>query len=93
MKSGKDAERRKTEREPSSTEAEMYLESTIYKAKLVNLSDGGVRFIMEKPINFYVRFKAGERRISRKVQLVWSRKNEEGDMAYGFNFIEKKDDS
>ncbi|GAI23496.1 unnamed protein product, partial [marine sediment metagenome] len=39
MKSGKDVERRKTEREPSSTKAEMYLESTIYKAKLVDLSD------------------------------------------------------
>ena len=93
MKSGKDVERRETEREPSSTEAEMYLESTIYKAKLVDCSDGGVRFIMEKPINFYVRFRVGEKKISRKVQLVWSRKNEEGDMAYGFNFIKKKDDS
>lgn len=90
---GKDKERRKTEREPSSTEAELYLESTIYKAKLADFSDGGVRFIMEKPINFYVRFRVGERRISRKVQLVWSGKNEQGDMTYGFNFIEEEDDS
>jgi hypothetical protein len=92
MASGKNIERRKTKREPSSIEAEMYLESTVYKAKVVDISDEGVRFTMAKPINFYVRFKVGEKRISRKVQLVWSGKSEKGGMTYGFNYIEKKDD-
>jgi len=93
MAFGKDIERRKTKREPSSTEAELYLESTIYKAKLVDFSNDGVRFTMEKPINFYVRFKSGEKRISRKAQLIWSRKNEVGDMTYGFNYMEEEEDS
>jgi len=92
MASGKHVERRKTKREPSSTEAEMYLESTVYKARMVDFSDEGVRFTMEKPINFYVRLKVGEKRISRKVQLVWSEKEEKGGMTYGFNYIEKKGD-
>lgn len=93
MELGKGHERRKAKREPSSTEAELYLESTVFKARLVDFSNDGVRFTMEKPINFYVRCKVGEKRISRKVQLVWSRKNETGDMTYGFNYIEEEDDS
>ena len=92
MASGKNIERRKTKREPSSTKAELYLESTVYKARMVDISDDGVRFTMEKPINFYVRFKVGEKRISRKVQLVWSGKSEKGGMTYGFNYVGDKDD-
>jgi hypothetical protein len=79
--------RRKHEREPYSTEAELYLESSIFKAKLVDVSEAGVRFEMEKPINVHVRFKVGEKRISRNAQLVWCLKDDNGCMTYGFNYI------
>ena len=48
MASGKHVERRKSKREPSSTEAEMYLESTVYKARMVDFSDDGVCSILNR---------------------------------------------
>ena len=88
MQSGNNVERRKNARQKTSTQGELYLESTAFKAMLVNFSDGGVRLTMESPINFTVRFKVGEKRINRRVQLVWSNKNEEGNMRYGFNYLD-----
>ena len=79
--------RRSEERETFDTEAEFYLESSVFKAKLVDISDGGVRFAMPKPINVHVRFKIGEKRISRMAQLIWCSKNQEEGLDYGFNFI------
>ena len=79
--------RRQEDREPFDTEAEFYLESSVFKAKLVDISDNGVRFAMPKPVNVHIRFKIGEKRISRMAQLVWCGKNQQNGLDYGFNFI------
>lgn len=79
--------RRQEDREPSITEAEIYLESSVFRARLVDLSEGGVRFAMPKPLNVHVRFKIGEKRICKNAQLIWCGRNPEDGLDYGFNFI------
>ena len=93
MNKGKYPDRRKLERKAFSTEAEIYLESSIYKIRLVDFSRDGVRFEMEKPIKVRVRFKIGEKRIDRMAQLVWSMNKEGGNNIYGFEFIMDKEES
>ena len=90
MNTGKGPDRRRQEREVYSTEAELYLESSIYKTKLVDFSDDGVRFDMEKPIKVHLRFKIGEKRVDRYAHFIWSRKKEDGIMNYGFKYIDEK---
>ena len=79
-------ERRKHGREKFSTDGEIYLESSVFKAHLIDFSDSGVRFEMKKPIKVHVRFKVGHRRIDRIAEFVWSMNMEEGDNIYGFKF-------
>ena len=93
MNKGKYQDRRKLERKAFSTEAELYLESSIFKTKLVDFSSSGVRFEMEKPIKVRLRFKIGEKRIDRMAQLVWSTNKEGGNNIYGFEFIMDKEES
>jgi len=93
MNKGKHPDRRRCEREAFSTEAEIYLESSIYKTRLVDFSGNGVRFEMEKPIKVRVRFKIGEKRIDHMAQIVWSVNKEGGDNIYGFKFILDKEES
>ncbi len=84
-------DRREEEREPVATDTEIYLESSVFKATLVDVSEGGVRFEMQKPINFLIRFKVGEKRMSRRAQMVWTTDtdaDEEG-ITYGFRFIKE----
>ena len=81
--------RRQDERQEMSTEAELYLESSRFKAKLVNSSGGGFRMELENPISFHVRFKDGEKRVNRKAKLLWSMKRRDGDITYGFKYVDE----
>ena len=84
----KQAERRRNDRRPISVETELYLESSMFKAKIVDVTDEGVRMELNKPIDFHVRFRLGEKRISRHARLVWSMNAEEDNTTYGFKFLE-----
>ncbi|MFH1071659.1 MAG: PilZ domain-containing protein, partial [Candidatus Glassbacteria bacterium] len=57
----KQAERRKKGRKQVSVDTELYLESSMFKARIVDVSSDGVRLELNKPINFHVRFKLGEK--------------------------------
>ena len=81
--------RRQEERLDMSTEAELYLESSRFKVKLVNSSGGGFRMELETPISFHVRFKDGEKRVNRKARLLWSMKRRDGDITYGFKYVDE----
>lgn len=83
----KQAERRRNDRKPMNVETELYLESSMFKAKIVDVSDDGVRMELNKPIDFHVRFRLGEKRISRHARLVWSTNSEEDDTTYGFKYL------
>ncbi|MFH1071062.1 MAG: PilZ domain-containing protein, partial [Candidatus Glassbacteria bacterium] len=72
-----------------SVDTELYLESSMFKARIVDVSSDGVRLELNKPINFHVRFKLGEKRISRHARLVWSVNSEEDSTTYGFRFFEE----
>lgn len=80
-------ERRKQGREVFATEGEIYLESSVFRARLIDFSDNGVRFEMKKPIRVHVRFRVGHKRVDRIAQFVWSLNKEDGDNVYGFKFI------
>ena len=88
METGGIRERRKKDREVYSTEGEIYLESSVFKAKIMDCSDDGVRFEMKKPLKVRVRFKVGHRRIDRIARFVWTMDNEDGDNVYGFKYFE-----
>ena len=82
-------DRRKSERKSSSVEAELYLESSVFKAQTVDVSDNGVRLELNKPIRFHIRIRIGDKLVSRKAEMIWS--EEEGrqeSLSYGFKYIE-----
>jgi PilZ domain len=88
METGNKMERRKKGREAYSTDGEIYLESSVFKAKIIDCSENGVRFEMKKPLKVRVRFKVGEKRIDRIAKFVWTMDREDGDNIFGFKFDE-----
>jgi hypothetical protein len=85
----KSQERRKAQRKETSVEAELYLESSVFKAQTVDVSDNGVRLELNKPIRFHIRVRIGDKLVSRKAEMVWSEDREkESPLCYGFKYIE-----
>ena len=82
-------ERRKSQRKTSSVEAELYLESSVFKAQTVDVSDDGVRLELNKPIRFHIRIRIGDKLVSRKAEMIWSEDaTKESSLTYGFKYIE-----
>ena len=82
-------ERRKSQRKESSVEAELYLESSVFKAQTVDVSDNGVRLELNKPIRFHIRIRIGDKLVSRKAEMVWSEDQiKASSLSYGFKYIE-----
>jgi hypothetical protein len=85
----KTQDRRKSERKRASIEAELYLESSVFKAQTVDVSDEGVRLELDKPIRFHIRVRIGDKLVSRKAIIVWSEEKEQPQsLSYGFKYIE-----
>lgn len=85
----KKAERRKSPRKPEAVEAEIYLESSVFKAQTVDISDEGVRLELNKPIRFHIRVRIGDKLLSRIAEIVWSEDESSGkNHSYGFKYIE-----
>ncbi len=85
----KKAERRKSQRKPEAVEAEIYLESSLFKAQTVDISDEGVRLELNKPIRFHIRVRIGDKLLSRIAEIVWSEDESSGENhSYGFKYIE-----
>lgn len=88
MKNNK-SERRKSPRKPESVETELYLESSAFKAKTVDISEEGVRLELNKPIRFHIKVRIGDMLVSRKAEIVWSEDVKQGNnLSYGFKYVE-----
>jgi hypothetical protein len=89
MSGEKKDDRRRSERESSEITAELYLESSLFKAQTVDVSDHGVRMQLNKPIRFQIRFRMGERLVSRHAEMVWSQEVEQDKApVYGFKYVD-----
>ncbi len=85
----KKAERRKFIRKPESVEAELYLESSAFKAQTVDVSEDGVRLELNKPIRFHIRVRIGDKLVNRKAEIAWSEEaGQKGGLTYGFRYVE-----
>ena len=85
----KKAERRKAARKTESVAAELYLESSGFKAQTVDVSEEGVRLELNKPIRFHIRVRIGDKLVSRKAEIAWSEEAAQKDgLTYGFKYVE-----
>lgn len=84
-------DKRHAERKPISTEVEFYVDADIIDASSIDISESGIRITSLNPIRVRMRFMADGERHERLAELVWARRNPEGDMDYGLQYIEDID--
>lgn len=91
---GDKKERRKVARKKVQAPMEFILYLDAFKADAVNFSDKGLCFETKAPLMIELLVNLDGKRVLRKAHLVWAKKNEDGVMTYGFEFVpedEKKD--
>ncbi|MBW7997997.1 MAG: PilZ domain-containing protein [Candidatus Glassbacteria bacterium] len=82
------SERRRRERKTKEVQAELYLESSVFKARTVDVSDEGVRLELNKPIRFHIRIRIGDKLVSRTAVMVWSDDAKaKAGLYYGFKYV------
>jgi len=87
MSKSEDGDRRKAERKTIQADVEFILYLDAYKATSVDISENGIRFDTEKPIIIEMQANVEGQKLKRNAQLVWAKKNPEGGISYGFEFI------
>lgn len=84
--------RRKEERAPLPVEADLsfIVDEAEMEVKDVDISSSGIGFTTEQPLGIKVRIKYDNgQNLNRTAQLVWTKKEETGEMRYGFRFVEE----
>ena len=81
-----DHEKRGSERRLFETEVTFHTEDDIYMAKSVDISEGGIRIVTEKPVDIRIQIKEDEKLIQYDAQLVWTRVKADGTMEYGLKY-------
>ncbi len=84
-------ERRGSERKSVRKDMEFVLFLDAFKAKSIDLSEGGIRFETDEPIIIRLQMGAGGEDEMRDAKLVWAEKKPDGGMTYGFEFIPDMD--
>ena len=85
------SEKRRAERKPLSTEVQFYVDADIIKASSVDISDSGIRMTTHTPIRIRMRYEMDGRQHERVAELVWARRNADGNMDYGLQYLEDAD--
>lgn len=84
---------RSSDRHEIKTKVEFYVDGDIETATSVDVSNGGMSFETAEPVKFRMRLKhAGGDYQEHYSRLVWARKNPDGSMSYGFEFITDDDE-
>lgn len=82
----------KAERSPRrelNGKVEFIIDEDVIFAKSINASETGIRFDTAKPIHILMRVTTEKDEVlEHKAELVWAKRNESGNMAYGLQFIE-----
>jgi c-di-GMP-binding flagellar brake protein YcgR len=79
-------ERRAAERRLFETEVTFQPESDINKARSVDISEGGIRVVSEKPMEIRIQIHEGDILVQYDAQLVWAQMKEDGTMEYGLKY-------
>ena len=79
-------ERRAAERRLFETEVTFQPESGINKARSVDISEGGIRVVSEKPMEIRIQIHEGDILVQYDAQLVWAQMKEDGTMEYGLKY-------
>jgi hypothetical protein len=87
MVNGNEEDRRHDLRKPVDAKVEFCIEGDINEANSVNISENGVAFDMNEPIEIFLKMYIEDRLISRKARLVWADRKKEGGMNYGFEYL------
>lgn len=70
---------------------EFIIDEDVVYAKSINASETGIRFDSQEPIKILMRVTTEKDKVlEHKAELVWARKNDNGSMAYGLQFIEEE---
>ncbi len=85
-------ERRGAERRPITTEVEFYVDADIVEASSIDLSKTGVQLSTDRPIRIRLRMDVDGKATDHQAELVWARRSADGDMSYGFEFLEDTDE-
>ncbi len=83
---------RSSERHGIKTTVEFYVDGDIETATSVDVSNGGMSFETAEPVKIRMRLKVGDEYQEHYSRLVWARKNPNGSMSYGFEFITDNDE-
>jgi len=75
------------ERRQLRTDVEFFVAGDIERATAVDVSETGIRFETQKPIAVRMRLEIDDKQREFLARLVWARKNPDGTMAYGLEFI------
>lgn len=93
MTTDKTTETRIAERRSLQTDVEFFVDGDIERATSVDVSETGIRFDTHKPMAVRMRLEIDDQQKEFLARLVWARKNPDGTMAYGFEFIPDLDEN
>ena len=79
-------ERRAVERRLFEAEVTFKPEGGTNKARSVDISEGGIRVVSEKPMEIRIQIHEGDILVQYDAELVWARMKEDGTMEYGLKF-------
>lgn len=80
-------DQRKSVRNNISTEVEFYVNADIIEAETIDISETGIRIETREPAKIFLRIKIEGRTQDYEAKMVWARKNLDGRMTYGFEYI------
>jgi len=83
--------RRQAERISLETRVEFIVDADVIQAKSIDISETGIRIETDDPIKVCMRLYIDGEKKDMEGQLVWTKKNEKGGMAYGFKYIRNPD--
>jgi len=81
--------RRRSERKPFVTKVDFYVDADLVTAKSLDISKSGIRLTTKEPIKTHLRIANSDHYIDSHAQLVWARRNEDGSMEYGFEYVKE----
>ena len=67
---------------------EFFVDADIINAKSVDMSKSGIKFETEQLIKVCMRINNNGEAEEHQAELVWAKKNENGQMSYGLRFVE-----
>ena len=79
-------------RQKIKTTVDFFIDGDIEKATSVDVSQSGIRFETPEPIKVRMRLTVSGELKEFYSRLVWAKKNPDGTMSYGFEFIPDDDE-